>query len=132
MDWNKSGSCELIIEISDWQCGKNTQSAFLDEGKNLKLKAGDHFKKSQLRIFWIKIFLYNVYTLNDDKCILFLNSSISRENTLIKGVKVGTVMVKEEDIIDLFVVLEEAVILSDLKGVPIQSINNRTSIKMKM
>lgn len=76
--------------------------------------------------------MYNVYTLNDDKCILFLNSSISRENTLIKGVKVGTVMVKEEDIIDLFVVLEEAVILSDLKGVPIQSINNRTSIEMKM
>lgn len=76
--------------------------------------------------------MYNVYTLNDDKCILFLNSSISREDTLIKGMKVGTVMVKEKDIIDLFVVLEEAVILSDLKGVPIQSINNRTSIEMKM
>lgn len=76
--------------------------------------------------------MLKVYTLNDDKCILFLNSSISREDTLIKGMKVGTVMVKEEDIIDLFVVLEEAVILSDLKGVPIQSINNRTSIKMKM
>lgn len=76
--------------------------------------------------------MLKVYTLNDDKCILFLNSSISREDTLIKGMKVGTVMVKEEDIIDLFVVLEEAVILSDLKGVPIQSINNRTSIEMKM
>lgn len=76
--------------------------------------------------------MLKVYTLNDDKCILFLNSSISREDTLIKGMKVGTVMAKEEDIIDLFVVLEEAVILSDLKGVPIQSINNRTSIEMKM
>lgn len=76
--------------------------------------------------------MLKVYTLNDDKCILFLNSSISREDTLIKGMKVGTVMVKEKDIIDLFVVLEEAVILSDLKGVPIQSINNRTSIEMKM
>lgn len=76
--------------------------------------------------------MLKVYTLHDDKCILYLNSSISREDTLIKGMKVGTVMVKEEDIIDLFVVLEEAVILSDLKGVPIQSINNRTSIEMKM
>lgn len=75
--------------------------------------------------------MLKVYTLHDDKCILYLNSSISREDTLIKGMKVGTVMVKEEDIIDLFVVLEEAVILSDLKGVPIQSINNRTSIEMK-
>lgn len=76
--------------------------------------------------------MLKVYTLHDDKCILFLNSSISREDTLIKGMKVGTVMVKEEDIIDLFVFLEKAVILSDLKGVPIQSINNRTSTEMKM
>ncbi|XP_051243011.1 uncharacterized protein LOC127355816 [Dicentrarchus labrax] len=55
----------------------------------------------------------------DSSCFFKTVEATDDENTFTRGMKVGVVMVKDgEDIIDTSVVLEERVILPDLKDIP--------------
>ncbi|KAJ8349419.1 hypothetical protein SKAU_G00245490 [Synaphobranchus kaupii] len=57
--------------------------------------------------------------LKEDLSCFFKTVEATDDDTFTRGMKVGVVMVKDgEDIIDTSVVLEEAVILSDLKDIP--------------